>query len=158
KAKPRIGIVSRYLTPSHTVGKFMQGIIRHLSREQFEVIAFSVGRDYAYLPDGGEHPDDRFIVLPSENIEAAARMIAEAAPDILLYADIGMNITTYCLAAMRLAQVQCVTWGHPVTTGLSTMDYFLSSRLIEPEAAQNDYSEELVCLESLPTYYYRPEN
>jgi len=155
--KPRIGIVSRFLAPSHTVGRFMQGIIQHLSREKFQVITFSVGRDTAYLPIGGEHPEDGFVILPENNIESAARQIAEHQPDILFYADLGMNVTTYCLAGMRLAPVQCVAWGHPVTSGLSTVDYFISSRLIEPENAQAHYSENLVLLENLPTYYYRPE-
>ena len=156
--KPRIGIISRFLTPQHTVGRFMQGIIQHLSREQFQITAFSVGNDHAYLPTGSEDPADRFVILPADNIETAARLIVENQPDILFYADIGMNVTTYCLAGMRLAPVQCVTWGHPVTTGLPTMDYFISSHLLEPdpETAQTHYSEKLILLDTLPTYYYRP--
>ena len=43
------------------------------------------------------------------------------------YTDIGMDPVTYSLAFSRLAPVQCVTWGHPVTTGIETIDYFLSS-------------------------------
>lgn len=158
--KPTVGIISRYLAQTHTVGKFMQGIIQQLCREKFDVIVFSVGADNAYQQAGDEHPDDRYVVLPSDNIEKAARLIVEQAPDILLYADIGMNITTYCLAAMRLAKVQCVTWGHPVTTGLPTVDYFISSRLIEPSGhddADSHYSEQLVRLNGLPTYYHRPD-
>jgi protein O-GlcNAc transferase len=156
QGKPRIGIISRFLTPTHTVGRFMQGIIQHLSREKFQVTTFSVGRDNAYLPSGEEHPEDAFVVLPVDNIEAMAQQIIAHRPDILFYADLGMNVTTYCLAGMRLAPVQCVTWGHPVTTGLSTIDYFISSKRIEPENAQDHYSESLVLLENLPTYYYRP--
>ena len=47
--------------------------------------------------------------------------------------------------------------GHPVTTGLDTMDYFVSSRLIEPAGAQSHYSERLMLLDTMPFYYYRPE-
>jgi protein O-GlcNAc transferase len=155
--KPRIGIISRFLSPSHTVGRFMQGIIQHLSREKFQVIIFSVGNETAYVSDGTESPEDCFINLPSDNIQQAARQITEQKPDILFYADLGMNVTTYCLAGLRLAPVQCVTWGHPVTSGLSTVDYFISSRAAEPENAQAHYSEQLVLLDRLPTYYYRPK-
>jgi protein O-GlcNAc transferase len=67
-----------------------------------------------------------------------------------------MDPTTYTLAFSRLAPVQCVTWGHPVTTGIPTVDYFLSSELIEPEWAEEHYTEKLVRLKTLPFYYYRP--
>jgi protein O-GlcNAc transferase len=60
------------------------------------------------------------------------------------------------MAFNRLARVQCVTWGHPVTTGIPEMDYFVSSRLLETENSENHYTEHLVQLETLPTYYYRP--
>jgi protein O-GlcNAc transferase len=155
-AKPRIGIVSRYLGGGHTIIKFMQGMIENLSRDQFQVMTFSIGRDHCFLPLGKANPEDRHLILPTDDIEKAAALIRKQQPDILLYADIGMNITSYCLAAMRLAPVQCVTWGHPVTTGLNTIDYFLSSRLIEPNEAQAHYTEQLVLLENLPTYYYCP--
>jgi len=155
--QPKIGIVSRFLAPSHTIGRLMQGIIQHLSRDKFQVVTFSVGRDTAYVPQGDEHPQDVFVVLPENNIEQAAREIMNHQPDILLYADLGMNVTTYCLAGMRLAPVQCVTWGHPVTSGLSTIDYFISSKWIEPENAQAHYCETLVRLDGLPTYYYPPQ-
>ena len=36
------------------------------------------------------------------------------------------------------------------------MDYFISSSLIEPEGAEAHYSEKLIRLSTLPTYYYRP--
>ncbi len=38
--------------------------------------------------------------------------------DILFYPDLGMTPLTYFLAFARLAPVQCVSWGHPVTTGI----------------------------------------
>ena len=37
------------------------------------------------------------------------------------------------------------------------MDYFISSTLLEIEDAQAHYSEKLVTLNTLPTYFYRPE-
>ncbi len=39
------------------------------------------------------------------------------------------------LAAQRLAPVQCNSWGHPETSGLPTLDYFLSSDLDGAAAA-----------------------
>jgi len=48
---------------------------------------------------------------------------------------------TMQIAGLRLAPVQCTAWGHPVTSGLPTIDYYLSSQLMEPENAQAHYSE-----------------
>jgi protein O-GlcNAc transferase len=61
------------------------------------------------------------------------------------------------LAHARLAPVQCVTWGHPLTTGLPTIDFFISSKDLEPIGAEAHYSEQLVKLAHLANYYYRPE-
>ncbi|MGR3303745.1 MAG: O-linked N-acetylglucosamine transferase family protein, partial [Candidatus Scalindua sp.] len=61
------------------------------------------------------------------------------------------------LAFSRLAPVQCVTWGHPVTTGIPNIDYFISSDKSEPPGAEDNYSERLILPDRLTTYYYRPE-
>ena len=63
---------------------------------------------------------------------------------LLIFTDIGMAPETTMLAALRLAPAQCATWGHPTTSGLSTVDYFLSSEWMEPADAQQHYSERLV--------------
>jgi predicted O-linked N-acetylglucosamine transferase (SPINDLY family) len=57
----------------------------------------------------------------------------------------------------RLAPVQCVTWGHPVTTGYPSMDYFISSQWLETAQADAHYTEQLVRLANLGTHYYRPK-
>ncbi|MFQ5904771.1 MAG: hypothetical protein ACE5JO_13895, partial [Candidatus Binatia bacterium] len=44
----------------------------------------------------------------------------------------------------------------PRTTGIRTIDYFISSEDLEPEGAEGHYSEKLVRFSRLPTYYYKP--
>ena len=97
------------------------------------------------------------MVLPA-NLVDAQRRVAEHELDILFYTDIGMDPFTYFLAFARLAPVQCVTWGHPVTTGLETIDHFLSCDGAEIPESQNHYTENLVRLATFSTYYYRPES
>ena len=58
------------------------------------------------------------------------------------------------LACCRLAPVQMTTWGHSETSGISTIDYYVSSEYFETSNAQNYYSEKLLTLPSLSTYYY----
>jgi predicted O-linked N-acetylglucosamine transferase (SPINDLY family) len=56
------------------------------------------------------------------------------------------------LAAQRLAAVQCTSWGHPDTSGFPTIDYYLSSDLMEPPDGQDHYTERLVRLPNLSVY------
>jgi protein O-GlcNAc transferase len=84
-------------------------------------------------------------VLPTD-FDAAREFIAGLKLDLLFYTDIGMDLFCYFLAFARLAPVQCVTWGHPVTTGIANMDYFISHEDCEVEGAQAHYSERLICL------------
>ena len=100
---------------------------------------------------------DSSIVLPGD-LQAAREAISEARLDVLFYPDIGMDPVTYFLAQARLAPVQCATWGHPVTTGMPTIDYFLSCDAAEPEGAETHYSEILVRLGGLPFSYRRPSH
>ena len=77
--------------------------------------------------------------------------------DSLFYPDIGMDTFTYFLAFSRLAPVQITSWGHPNSSGIPSIDYFISSRDLEVDTGDDHYSETLVRLKNPPTYYYRPE-
>jgi predicted O-linked N-acetylglucosamine transferase (SPINDLY family) len=152
--KIRIGFVSSFFY-NHTVAHLTRGIIAKLSREIFSVTAICFSRQRDSVRSFIENHADRTIVLPS-HLERTREHISAEEFDILFYPDIGMSPMTYLLAFARLAPVQCVTWGHPVTTGIRTMDYFLSSDLMEPTGGEQHYTERLIRLSRLPTYYYRP--
>ena len=66
---------------------------------------------------------------------------------------------TYFLSFSRLAPIQCNTWGHSDTSGIDTIDYYLSSVYYEKDYGgghpENNYSEKLVLMDSLCTYYYK---
>jgi protein O-GlcNAc transferase len=49
--------------------------------------------------------------------------------------------------------VQCNSWGHPDTSGFPTLDYYLSSELMEPADGQDHYTERLIRLPNLSVYY-----
>ncbi|MGR3303931.1 MAG: tetratricopeptide repeat protein [Candidatus Scalindua sp.] len=154
--KIKIGIISNYLC-NHTMGKLNYGIIKYLSREKFNVkiFRFSGGRE-DHLSKAINEAADEVIILPKK-LKPARQEIADHSLDILFYLDIGMDPLTYFLAFSRLAPVQCVTWGHPVTTGIPNMDYFISSDKSEPPGAEDHYLERLILPDRLTTYYYRPE-
>jgi len=150
----RIGIVSRHLN-NHTIGKLNIGLAQKLDRERFEVVVMRPPGARDFLAGAFEDCAQRVVTLPMD-IFAAQRAIADAAPDVIFYPDIGMDPFTYFLPFARLARVQFTTWGHPVTTGIPNMDYFLSTRHAEPQDARRFYSERLVALEHPPSFYYRP--
>ncbi len=154
--KIKIGIISNFLC-YHTIGKLNYGIIKNLSREKFNVklFRFSGGKE-DHLSKAINEAADEVVMLPKK-LKPARQEIADHSLDILFYLDIGMDHLTYFLAFSRLAPVQCVTWGHPVTTGIPNMDYFISSDKSEPPGAENNYSERLILPDRLTTYYYRPE-
>lgn len=153
--KIRVGFFSEFFC-NHTVGHFICDLIKNISRDLFEIIIFYPAntQNDEFLADFIKAAD-KAIQIPFK-IGGARRMIEAEQLDILYYPEIGMGPLTYFLAHARLAPVQCTTWGHPVTTGLPYMDYFLSSRLIEPRNAQDHYTEKLVLLESLPTSLHKP--
>src|SRR5204863_7204302 len=99
---------------------------------------------------------DRFIEVPHD-IGRALDLISEQELDVLHFPDIGMDPFTYGLAHSRLAPVQTSTWGHPVTSGLPTVDYFLSSQHAEPTDAEEHYTERLVRLSRLNVCLPQPE-
>jgi predicted O-linked N-acetylglucosamine transferase (SPINDLY family) len=138
----------------HSIGRLTQEIIARLSRQDFELTVFTVaGHDdevSRHIAAAAEH----LVQLP-EGLWDARRRIAEAELDILFYPDLGMDVRTYFLAFARLAPVQCVSWGHPDTTGIPAIDYFISSALAEPDGARAHYSERLYRLATLPTFYKR---
>lgn len=152
----KIGFISRYLHLRHTIGKLNLGLITKLSSERFDVTLLSAATEDDNTRSIVEDSGVTFHKVP-RNVILARKQIEELELDILFFTDIGMDPFTYFLAYSRLAPLQCVTWGHPVTTGIDTIDAFISSDLIEPEDAQEHYTERLVRMKQLPCYYFRPE-
>src|SRR4029077_2902951 len=94
-----------------------------------------------WMTNEAQSVSDKLYHLAGDNLEAVCRAILADNLHVLMFLDIGMLPLMTQLAALRLAPVQCSTWGHPVTSGLPTVDYFLSSHLMEPEDGQAHYTE-----------------
>lgn len=150
----RIGFLSAYFC-DHTIGRLNLGRVRQLSRARFHVTVLAVGQAHDEIAQAFVRAADRFVPLP-RHVETVRQMIAEQDLDVLIFTDVGMDAITSTLAYSRMAPVQCVTWGHPNTTGSPTIDYYLSSELAEVADAEAHYTERLVRLPLLGVYYYRP--
>ncbi len=149
----KIGFVSRHLC-AHTMAKLNRGIIAELDRERFEVFVFQIGKqDDTTLEIASTADHAIFLAGP---LAAIRQTIAEAELDILYYPDIGMEPTTYFLAFSRLAPVQVVACGHPDTTGLATLDGFISGDPMDLPGSQEHYTEPLIRLSGFPFYMRKP--
>ena len=153
-ARLKLGIVCEYLD-GHTIGKLYRGIVEELSRERFEIVLMRAHREADSATTQIDMLADRVVDFP-RSLKEAREIVAAERCDVIFYPEIGMDELTYYLAFARLAPVQCVSWGHPVTTGIPAIDYFISGRAAEPDGADDHYSERLVRLTNSPVCYRRP--
>jgi len=148
----RVGIVSEHFWNHSVWSAIVGGWFEQIDPARVELHAFHLGsrQDAATLiakqraasfEEGGR------------GLRPWVQAILDRQPDVLIYPNIGNDRMALQLASLRLAPVQVTSWGHPETTGLPTLDYFLSSQAMEPERAQENYREKLVCLPHLGTYY-----
>ncbi|MBD1804465.1 glycosyl transferase family 1 [Microcoleus sp. FACHB-SPT15] len=152
--KIRIGYVSAYLH-SYSGTLWLTGWLRHYDKQSFEIYCYYTGNTPDPITQQFQDYSDAFYHIP-HNLEAACEQIIADQLHILIFPEIGMDPPTMQMAALRLAPVQCTAWGHPVTSGLPTIDYFLSSELMEPENAQEHYSETLIRLPNIGVSYPKP--
>jgi predicted O-linked N-acetylglucosamine transferase (SPINDLY family) len=144
----RVAVVSQYLRAHSVWSALVKGWFQQLDTRRLSLSAFCL--------DAREDGETRYarsraarFVQGHIGIERWVQAIAEVQPDVLVYPEIGMDPMSLKLASLRLAPVQAASWGHPETTGLPTIDYYLSAQGLEPDGAQAHYSEKLVSLPNL---------
>lgn len=148
----RVGIVSAHIRDHSVWTAIVRGWLSHLDRTAFEVAIFHVGAMKDAQTQAARGLAARFVEGPASEREWQRR-IAAFAPDALLFPEVGMDAMTARLAAQRLAPLQLASWGHPLTTGLPTIDAYVSAQALEPPGAQAHYTEELLALPGLGVCY-----
>jgi predicted O-linked N-acetylglucosamine transferase (SPINDLY family) len=152
----RLGIVSAHFY-RHSNWKIpIKGWLAPLDRSRFQVFGYHLGVTRDAETEVAVSLCDRFVHRPHD-VKGWREEILADAPHALIYPGLLMDTHSLQLAAQRLAPVQMTSWGHPETSGLPTLDYFLSSDLMEGDNAQEHYSEKLVRLPNL-SIYYEPVN
>jgi protein O-GlcNAc transferase len=148
----QLGIVSAHVFDHSVFSAMVQGWLRQLDRKEFEITLFSLGTKRDTATEAAGRSVDRFEGDPRSAVDWA-RLIGEGNFGALLFPEVGMDPTTLAIANLRLAPQQYAAWGHPETTGLPTIDYFLSADALEPPDAEDHYSEKLIRLPHLGVYY-----
>jgi Fe-S-cluster containining protein len=139
----RVGYLSRNMSQHHSTNFTMSWMLRH--GEDIESFVFHIGAAQDATSLQFRIAADHFYHLPG-GVPSTARFIKSLGLDVMVFPDIGNFGENYQYAGMRLAAVQCTSWGQPVTSGLSTIDYYLSSALMEPEDGDAHYTEQLIRL------------
>ena len=148
----RIGIVSGQIRNHSVWNAIVKGWFQHLDRKRFELLVFHVDHRQDAETAWARTRSAAFF-QGRKTLREWVQVITESQPEVLIYPEIGIDPMTMKLASLRLAPVQVATWGHPETTGLPTVDYYLSAEDLEPPDAQENYVEKLVILPHLGCYY-----
>jgi predicted O-linked N-acetylglucosamine transferase (SPINDLY family) len=150
----RIGFCSSMMR-THTVTKLFAALTGALDRARWEVCCFhpadlenagtEAWRRHADVFVGGEHDLGWWVdTLRAHRLDA------------LVFPDIGMHPFVQGLASMRFAPLQAMLWGHPQTSGRSTIDWFLTADAMEAADGARHYTERLHRLPGLGTAYAPP--
>jgi protein O-GlcNAc transferase len=150
----RIGVVSAHVSDHPVWTAIVRGWFQELDATRFELHVFHLSMHEDAQTALARARATVFHSGTKSTLEWA-KLIVASEVDVLLYPELGMDQLTPQLAAMRLAHRQAATWGHPETTGLPTIDLYLSAEGFEEPLAQAQacYTERLVSLPHLGCYY-----
>ncbi len=147
--KLRIGYVSKHFTFHHSIYDDFSGVIQRLPRDAFEIWVFHIGDTGNKMHDLTDPAHEVVIPLKLGGwLDSARQTISSKHLDIVLFAGVSLCPYEHQLAMSRLAPVQAVSHGHPVTSGFSrqVMDYYISWGSAELPSAQDHYTEKLILL------------
>jgi protein O-GlcNAc transferase len=148
----RVGLLSPYFH-RHSNWKIpIKGWLAGLNSAHFALHGYHIGSIQDDETAKAAALCHRFVTGP-RGFAAWAETIRADRLHVLLIPGIGLDTLTTRLAALKLAPVQASSWGHPDTSGLPSIDHFLSSELMEPADGQAHYTEKLIRLPNLSIAY-----
>ncbi len=151
----RVAVFSEYWSKGHSVHRTLNGYIAALKPDFHLTLLHSLREakdlDTSLFDDVVRirFDDGALKLAPIENNDFSA----------LIFPDVGMTLPSILMVNLRIAPVQVIMTGHPVSTFGGKTDYFISGRDVDvPMIAKQNYSERLVLLpgygavHELPTY------
>ncbi len=156
--KLRLGFISPDFR-AHPVAYFVEGLLQAIDRSRFECVLYHDAPNRDAVTDRFRALADRWIDLhPAREPAAAADRIRGDQLDIVF--DLaGTTSDRIALFARRLAPVQASYLGSGVTTGLPTMDFYVTDeRLDPPGLSEGNYVEALIRLGGCLATYTPPDD
>ncbi|MDR2757325.1 MAG: tetratricopeptide repeat protein [Planctomycetaceae bacterium] len=151
RTRIRIGFVTM---AGHHRGflRVYQSLLQKLNPDKFEIVFISplsvqnscrnlIGRNDIIWLGLNDRFDDSVI------------RIRDAQCDLIYHWKAGGCPFDYFLPFAKLAPIQCTSLGSHGTSGIPTIDYYLSSSFLETSELQKYYTERLIFLDSYPTGY-----
>ncbi len=149
----KIGFISSFFT-NHSVSKMYKNLIQKLDQKFFKRFVYYADNKFDHITNEIKQDADHF--FSHTDVDQLINQISKDNLDVLLYLDIGMSPRIQILSSLRLAPIQCNTYGHPVTSGFKNIDYYFSSELMESQNSQKHYSEKLISLPGIGINYDSP--
>lgn len=138
----RIGFVSGDLR-NHPVGYFLEGLIKHLDRRQFELYAFPTITSVDELTDRIRPYFNRWISIYGKADREAASVIHDQAIHILIDLSGHTAFNRLPVFAYKPAPIQVSWLGYCATTGLPEMDYYIGDPYASPEEEATNFTEKI---------------
>ena len=162
--KIKLGFASAFFL-KHPVSICFSGLIEEMIKdERFEVdILFFAGTTYMGRKDFNTDPyysklkNAHKVYIYDTDFIKTRDHIASLQLDAIIYLDLGMYWMANYTAFTRLAPIQAMMSGHPDTSGIKNMDYYLTCKDLEMDNADEYYSEKLVRFKNVPTCISKPD-
>lgn len=139
----RVAVFSEYWSKGHSVHRTLSGYIAAL-KPDFHLTLLHSLREANDL-DTSLFDDVKRIRFDSGALDLTPINDNDFAA--LIFPDVGMTLPSILLVNLRIAPVQAIMTGHPVSTFGAKTDYFISGREVDvPMIAKQNYSERLVLL------------
>ena len=161
KSRPnprKVAVFSEYWSRGHSVHRTLGKYIEAL-RPHFHVTLLHCLRDVADLDTS---MFDATLRIPFDGAALDLSALTDHEFSAVIFPDVGMTLPSIMMVNQRIAPVQMMMTGHPVSTFGSQLDYFISGQKVDvPMLARQNYSERLVLLpgygavHELPSY--RPQ-
>jgi len=150
--KIKIGIVSHHIRDHSVWHAITRGLLENIDQNRFEIHLFYLGKiideETKFARSKvSSYTDSHF------SLSGWVKAVHEKEIEVLIYPEIGMEQLAIQLANLRLAPMQVAAWGHPETTGIPNIDYYMSADLFESAASREAYSENLIQLPNLGCFY-----
>jgi protein O-GlcNAc transferase len=140
--KLKIGFVSGDFK-RHAVAFFLEGLLRHIDKSQFELIAYTTQPKEDEVTAQLKPHFSKWQPIYNKSDKDAADIIYQDAPCILFDLSGHTAYNRLPMFAYKPAPIQ-VTWaGYPATTGMKEMDYILADPYLVPTGEEHPFVEQV---------------